>query len=152
MTSLLDVISKLVEETAAHLIGEHLERSNGLHEGQYGCRERGATVDAVAVLMNRTEQAWGTKKMAGPLLMDVQSAFNNTSRELLAKRLEELGVEADLVRWTISFMTNRKVKLVLDGVEGGTRGENWHPSGFPGSSNPLHRLPFRHFRRSGKEM
>jgi len=116
--SLLDVISKLVERTAAHLMVDHLERSGGLHEGQYGCRKRRATVDAVAVLMNQTEQAWAKKRVAGTLLMDVQAAFNNTNKRLLAARLRELGMEADLVRWTISFMTGRKVKLVLDGVEG----------------------------------
>jgi len=38
--SLLDSISKLVERTAAHLIADHLERRNKLHDGQYGCRKR----------------------------------------------------------------------------------------------------------------
>jgi len=34
---LLDVICKLVERTAAHLITDHLERKLALHKGQYGC-------------------------------------------------------------------------------------------------------------------
>jgi len=40
--SLPDVISKLVERTAAHLIADHLERmkGRGLPNGQFGCRER----------------------------------------------------------------------------------------------------------------
>jgi len=69
--SLLDGISKLIERTAAHLIREHLGRAAGLHKGQYGCRQRRAAVDAVGVLINRTEQAWGKKRVAGTLLMDV---------------------------------------------------------------------------------
>jgi len=55
--SLLDVISKLVERTAAQLIADHLERKHGLHDGQYGCRKRRSCVDAVAVLINHTQQA-----------------------------------------------------------------------------------------------
>jgi len=55
---LLDVISKLVERTAGFLIADHLERKRGLHEGQYGCRKRRSCIDAVAVLMNQTQQAW----------------------------------------------------------------------------------------------
>jgi len=55
--SLLDSISKLVERTAAHLIADHLEQHSKLHDGQYGCRKRRSAVDAVAVLMNRTQQA-----------------------------------------------------------------------------------------------
>jgi len=116
--SLLDVISKLLEITAAHLIADHLERKQGLHQGQFGCWKRRSCVDAVAILMNRTQQAWEKKQVAGALFMDVKSAFNNVDKTVLGKRMEELGVEADLIRWTMSFMTDRQVRLVLDGEVG----------------------------------
>jgi ribonuclease HI len=115
---LLDVISKLVERTAGYLIADHLERKKGLHEGQYGCRKRRSCIDAVAVLMNRTQQAWKGKEIAGALLMDVKSAFNNVSKAHLGKRMEALELEPDLIRWANSFMTGRQVKLVLDGETG----------------------------------
>ena len=105
--SLLDSISKLVERMAAHLIADHLQRRNKLHDGQYGCRKRRSAVDAVAVLMDCTQQAWTGKKVAGALLADVKS-----------RRLRELHIEPDLVRWTDSFMSDWKVKLVLEGREG----------------------------------
>jgi len=116
--SLLDVISKLLERTAAHLIADHLERKRGLHEGQFGCGKRRSCVDAVAILMNRTQKAWSEKKVAGALFMDVKSAFNNVSKIHLGKRMAALGIETDLIRWTMSFMTNRKVKIALDGETG----------------------------------
>jgi len=40
--------------------------------------------------------------------MDVKSAFNNVSRGRLVGRLMELDVEDDLVRWTESFVSDRK--------------------------------------------
>jgi len=113
--SLLDVISKLLERTAAHQIADHLERKRGLHEGQFGCRKWRSCVDAVAILMNRTQKAWERKKIAGALFMDVKSAFNNVDKTFLGKRMEEQGMEADLIRWTMSFMSDRRVRLVLDG-------------------------------------
>jgi len=58
------------------------------------------------------------KKVAGALLMDAKAAFNKVSRPVLGRRLGELGIEADLIRWTDSFMSGRKVKLVLEGREG----------------------------------
>jgi len=116
--SLLDVVSKLVERTAAHLIEDHLEWKHGLHDGQFGCRKHRSCVDAVAVLMNRTQQAWSQKKVAGALFMDVKSAVNNVSKGILGRRMEALGIEADLIRWTSSFMSDRQVKLVLDGKTG----------------------------------
>jgi len=112
---LLDVVSKLVERVAAHLVGEHLDLGKDLHDGQFGCRKRYSCIDAVAVLMNRIQQAWRGSKVAGVLFMDVKSAFNNVSRAHLGRRMEALGIEADLIRWTCSFMTGRQIKLVLDG-------------------------------------
>jgi len=49
--TLLDVISKLLERAAAHLIADHLERKQGLYEGQFVCWKRRLCVDAVTVLM-----------------------------------------------------------------------------------------------------
>jgi len=62
--SLLDVISKLVERTAAHLIADHMERrkGRGLHDGQFGCRKRLSCIDAVAIMVNRTQQVLGETK------------------------------------------------------------------------------------------
>ena len=116
--SLLDVIRKLLERTAANLIADHLKRKRGLHEGQFGgCKWR-SCVDAAAILMNRTQQAWEQRKIVGALFMDVKSAFNNVDKMFLGKRMEELGMEADLIRWTMSFMSDRRVRLVLDGEVG----------------------------------
>jgi len=68
--------------------------------------------------MNRTQQAWAAKKVAGTLFMDVKSAFNNVNKLHLGKRMQVLGIEPDLIRWTGSFMSDRQVKLVLDGQTG----------------------------------
>jgi hypothetical protein len=68
--------------------------------------------------MNRTQKVWAARKVAGALFMDVKSAFNNVDKTFLGKRMEELEIEADLIRWTMSFMSDRRVKLVLDGEEG----------------------------------
>ena len=80
VVALLDSQGKLVEKTAAHLITDQLERKRKLHEGQYGSRRRRSCVDAVAVLISSAQKAWSRKNVAGALLMDVNSAFNNVSR------------------------------------------------------------------------
>ena len=69
-------------------------------------------------MMNSTQQAWNRKQVAGALFMDIKSAFNNVSKTHLGRRMEALDIEPDLIRWTISFMTDRQVKLVLDGKTG----------------------------------
>ena len=57
--SLLDVVSKLLERTAAHLIADHLEWKTELHEGQFGCRKRRSCVDAVAKRMDKKKSSRG---------------------------------------------------------------------------------------------
>ena len=68
--------------------------------------------------MNRTQKAWNEKKVAGTLFMDVKSAFNNVSKIHLEKRMEALGIEADLIRWTMSLMTDQNLRIELDGETG----------------------------------
>ena len=123
-----------------------------LHDGQYGCRKRRSAVYAVAVLMYRTQQAWQGKKGVGALLMDVKAVFN-VSRPVLSRRLGELGIVPDLVRWTDSFMTDRRVKLVLEGRERGEHEvETGGPVGVPGCANSHHGIPVRGLRLCGGSM
>jgi hypothetical protein len=86
---------------------------DGLHDGQFGYRGRRSYIDAVAVLMNRTQQEWERKKIAGAVFMDVKSAFNNVNKEHLGKRMEALELEPYLIRWIHSFMTDGQVSSYL---------------------------------------
>jgi len=68
--------------------------------------------------MKRVEEAWGRGNTAAVLLMDVKGAFPHMAKGNLIKRMEEMGFEADLVRWVESFMEGRKVIMSMDGKEG----------------------------------
>jgi len=64
--------------------------------------------------------------------MDVKLALNNVSRGHLIGRMMQLVVENDLIRWTESFMSERKGRLVLNGQEGTGHGVNTGiPQGSP---------------------
>jgi len=120
--SLLYSLGKLVERTAAHLLANHLETKRLLHEGQYGSRVRHSTVDAVAVLMSRTREAWKKQAVAGALLMGIMSAFNNVSRVIFAR----LGVDPDQLLHARQAYTAR--------MEGRTGAEHSIESGIPQGS------------------
>jgi hypothetical protein len=68
--------------------------------------------------MKRVEQAWERGNTAAVLLMDVKGAFLHVAKGNLIKRIEEMGFEADLVRWVESFMEESKVIMSMDGKEG----------------------------------
>jgi len=84
------------------------------------------------VPMNRTQQAWGKKKIAGALSMNAKSAFHNVRKTHPGRRMEDPDLEPDLVRWAQSFMTNRHVNLVLDSETGPAKlVDTGIPQGYP---------------------
>jgi len=68
--------------------------------------------------MKRVEEAWGRGNTVAVLLMDVKGAFPHVAKGNLIKRMEEMGFEADLVRWVVSFTEDRKVIMSMDGKAG----------------------------------
>jgi len=82
--------------------------------------------------MKRVEEAWGRGNTAAVLLMDVKGAVPHVAKGNLIKRMEEMGFEADLVRWVESFMEDRKVIMSMDGKEGDSMDvETGVPQGSP---------------------
>ena len=49
--------------------------------------------------------------------MDVKGAFEHVSKAELLRNKLGLGIDGDLTKWTKSFLTSRKVQLVIDGHE-----------------------------------
>lgn len=66
--SLLDVVSKLVERAAAHLIADHLECGRGLYNSLFGCRKRHSYIDAVALLITGRSRSGGEARWQGRCL------------------------------------------------------------------------------------
>jgi len=130
--TLLNCLGNVVENVAANAIAEECERRRLLHDGQFGCRKRRSAIDAVGRLMKRVEEAWGRGNTAAVLLMDVKGAFPHVAKGNLIKRLEEMGFEADLVRWVERFMEDRKVIMSMYGKEGDSMDvETGVPQGSP---------------------
>ena len=114
---MLNCLGKVVKKVAANVIAEECERMRLPHDGQFGYRKRRSAIDPVGRLMKRVEEGWGRGNTAAVLLMDVKGAFPHVAKGNLIKRMEEMGFEADLVRWVESFMEDRKVIMSMDGKE-----------------------------------
>ena len=113
--TLLNCLGKVVDKVAANAIEEVCERRQLHHDGQFGCRKRRSTIDAVGRLMKRVEEAWGRGNSMAVLLMDIKGAFPHVTKGSLIKRMDEMRFKADLMRWVESRMEERKVIMSMDG-------------------------------------
>ena len=66
-------------------------------------------------MIHKVRKTWEDKRIARTLLMDVKGAFDYVSRAKLVQRMNELGIDNDLIGWIQSFLTDRSVELVIDG-------------------------------------
>jgi hypothetical protein len=69
----------------------------------------------------KVEKAWGTKRTALALLLDVKGAFDRVDKTQLLKRMVQVGIAGNIVRWVGSFLSDRRAMLVIDGRTGETR-------------------------------
>ena len=111
-------LGKIVEKVAADLISSHCEARGGFHPGQYGCRAKRSAVDAVGVAIAQVQEVWKRGVIAGAILMDVAAAFPSVARGCLLRKMRRAGVDECLVRWTDSFMRDRRVIMSVDGQDG----------------------------------
>jgi hypothetical protein len=75
----------------------------------------------VAQLVAKVEKAWGTKRTALALLLDVKGAFDWVDKVQLLRRMVQVGIAGNTVRWVDSFLSNRRAMLVIDGRMSETR-------------------------------
>lgn len=119
--SLLNCLGKVTEKVATELLSDWCERENGLHEGQTGSRKHRSSIDAVARFVQHAQESWARGNKTGLLLMDVKGAFDHVSKNCLLQHMEMKDVEGNIISWVQSFLTDRRLQLVIDGHTGDTR-------------------------------
>ena len=68
--------------------------------------------------MTQVQKAWKEGGVAAALMMDVKAAFPSVSRDCLMSKMRKMELNEDLVQWTGSFLSERRVRMVVDGQEG----------------------------------
>ena len=94
----------------------HLKNNNLLSDCQYGFREnRGCILQLLKVL-----DEWSLAVDKGPQIdcvyLDFQKAFDTVPHKRLLYKLESLGISGNLLKWLENFLTNRRQRVVLNGI------------------------------------
>lgn len=61
------------------MLSKWCEVNHFLHNGQVGSQRQKNSIDAIARLLNRVQQAWAEGKITGMLLINIKEAFDHIS-------------------------------------------------------------------------
>jgi len=123
--SLLTIISKVFESLINKYLISHLESNNLLSDHQYGFRSSRSTADLLTVITDRFYRAFDKCGEAKAIALDISKAFDKVWHSGLLLKLSSYGVSGNVFKIIESFLTNRSIKVVLDGQ---------HSSSFPVTS------------------
>ena len=113
--SLLECCGKLLEKIVASRLLHDLNLYSLLPPNQFGSRDYHCTVDAVMCLMHHAEAAIATGHTAALILFDIQGFFDNINVDRLVSIMTNLGFPSAICAWTLSFLTDRRVRLTFNG-------------------------------------
>lgn len=74
-------------------------------------------MDTITEIIYRIEEAQKAKEYMLLLMMDVKAAFPHIVRNKLVEKMKKSGIPDYLTRWTLSFMTERRVILTMGGED-----------------------------------
>ena len=115
--SLLPIISKVFESLMASSIIRHMDSLNLFSDCQYGFRSSRSTADVLTVINERLSRALEAGGQGRAVALDISKAFDKVWHAGLLHKLRGYGINGHLLDLIKSFLSNRQLKVVLDGQQ-----------------------------------
>ena len=115
--SLLSNLNKILEKIMHKRIYAFLEKYDILYELQFGFRTGFSTTHALIHMTEAIRSALDSGSVTCGIFVDFQKAFDTVNHEILLKKLEHYGFRGVINNWFRSYLTDRKQKVVINGVE-----------------------------------
>ena len=113
--SLLPIISKVFESLINNHIITHLEKFSRLSDVQYGFRSSRSTADILTVITDPIVRSLDSSFETRTIALNISKAFDKVWHKGLLLKLKSYGISGRILSILKSFLTNRKMKVVLDG-------------------------------------
>ena len=113
--SLLSVISKVFEKLVNNRIVDHLEKCGLFSDFQYGFRSSRSTADLLTVVSDRIARAFNRTGATQAVTLDIFKAFDRIWHAGLLHKLKSYGISGQIFGLISSFLSNRRLRVVLDG-------------------------------------
>ena len=113
--SLLSVISKVFEKLENNRIVDQLEKCGLFSDFQYGFRSSRSTADLLTVVSDRIARAFNKSGSTRTVALDISKAFDRVWHAGLHHKLKSYGISSQIFGLISSFVSNRRLRVVLDG-------------------------------------
>ena len=119
--SLLSVVSKVFEKIVNNRISDHLEKRGLFSDFQYGFRFPRSTVDLLTVVSDRIARTFNRSGATRAVALDISKAFDRVWHAGLLHKLKSYGISGQIFGFIFSFLSNKRLWVVLDGHDVFTR-------------------------------
>ena len=113
--SLLSVVRFVSKKLINNRIIDHLKKCDLVSECQYGFRSFQSTADLPAVVSDRIAKVFNRSGATQAIALDMSKAFDRVWHAGLLHRLTSYGISGQIFGLISSFLSNRRLWVVLDG-------------------------------------
>ena len=114
-TSILPVVSKLLERHMYKLIHEHMSVHSPISVHQWGFSEGKSTTSALISFTHDCLQHLDNGEEACSVFFDISKAFDTVSHAPLMDKLTSTNVNPHIAKWVHSYLSNRSQHVVVNG-------------------------------------
>ena len=109
------MIRKVFEKLVNNRIVNHLEKCGLFSDFQYGFRSSRSTADFLTVVSDRITRAFNRCRVTRAVALDIYKAFDRVWHDGLLRKLRPYGISCHIFGLISSFLSNRRLRVVLDG-------------------------------------
>ena len=118
--SILSIIGKIFECILNKQLLSYLEINEFLSDAQYGFRQSRSTGDLLSLLTGHIHKALDQKGKAFMVALDISKAFDKIWHRGLLHKMQSYGISDPFLSLIRNFLSNRHLKVVLDGQSSST--------------------------------
>ncbi|XP_047997328.1 uncharacterized protein LOC125234949 [Leguminivora glycinivorella] len=113
--AITSMLCKVMERVLNGKLLTYLETNDLLSDRQYGFRRGRSTGDLLAYVTHRCGEAIERNGEALAVSLDISKAFDRVWHASLLSKLPAYGIPADLCSWLSDFLSERSIRVVIDG-------------------------------------
>lgn len=114
--SILPNLDKIISKIVNNQLMEYLQDNKLINDYQYGFRLKSNTQSAIFDIVSTLQNHRDQHRSAAIIFIDLQKAFDTVKRNRLISKLWHIGVRGDEYKWFVSYLTNRKQYMEIDGI------------------------------------